>query len=385
MPIAICPGCQARYKVPDAAAGKKTACKKCGQTFRIPAPAPTPKPPPRPARPAPAEPELVFSDLDALARGEVVTAHHGPAPAGTDDAGIALAEAALVPQTVSYAMAPPGATTAKGAYTRYLAAIARSAVFLRKPGNLIVFVILWVLLAMREVMQTALSIAPCLILPFVGSGALLITGWYMAFKMNLVAWAAGEEEELPNLVADDGWWDGVVVPFFRLLTPYIFAFLPAGIYFILLSHRVGAAVAASAAGLAPGLNPLPGPSALIVLVLLSLLGLFAWPMMVLIVSCGGSVGALFRLDLLGATVLKSLPAYLLTVIAVYLTFAVQLGISMLIWNNVDQSKNWWDDWAVIFVVPMLLVGVSLYFDVVAMRAIGYYYACFKHKFAWSWG
>jgi hypothetical protein len=237
----------------------------------------------------------------------------------------------------------------------------------------------------REVMQTALSIAPFLVLPFVGSGALLITGWYMAFKMNLVAWAAGEEEELPGLVADEGWWDGVVVPFFRLLTTYIFAFLPAGIYFILLSHRVASAVAASAAGLAPGTNALPGPTALLVLVLLSLLGLFAWPIMVLTVSCGGSVAALFRLDLLGETILKSLPAYILTVLAVYLTFGVQLFITTLIWANVDQSKNWWDDWAVIFVVPMLLVSVSLYFDIVAMRAIGYYYACFKHKFAWSWG
>src|SRR5690349_8501641 len=32
-----CPGCGAKLKAPDNMAGKKAKCKKCGQTFRIPA------------------------------------------------------------------------------------------------------------------------------------------------------------------------------------------------------------------------------------------------------------------------------------------------------------------------------------------------------------
>lgn len=320
----------------------------------------------------------MLTDLDALASGEAVSTPH------TADVA-EYAEAVPVGAAVSYAGPPGGEAKVRGAYLHYLAAVGRSVVFLRKPGNIITFFILWILLALREVMQSALSLAPCLLVPFVGSGLLIITGWYMAFKMNLVSWAAGEEEELPPLMAEQGVLDDVVIPAFRMFMTYLFALLPGGIFFTLLIYRVGSAIAANTAGIAPFANPVPGLSAIVVLAMLALTGLFAWPMMVLTVSCGGSIKALFRLDLIGETMLKSLPAYLLTVFAVYVTFAVQTGVTMLIWANVDQSKNWWDDWFAIFGLPILLVGVSLYFDIVAMRAIGYYYACFKHKFAWSWG
>src|SRR5687768_8001911 len=40
MPIPVtCDGCGARFKAPDAAAGKKGKCKKCGATIVVPAPA----------------------------------------------------------------------------------------------------------------------------------------------------------------------------------------------------------------------------------------------------------------------------------------------------------------------------------------------------------
>ena len=37
------------------------------------------------------------------------------------------------------------------------------------------------------------------------------------------------------------------------------------------------------------------------------------------------------------------------------------------------------------IASLLVVGISLYFEIVAMRVIGLYYHHFKHRFAWDWG
>jgi hypothetical protein len=340
---------------------------------------------------APSGLEIGLTELDALARGEAVdapgsTATAGASPVNRGHPRPALSGAGPLPPVIPYAPAAKALVAAVAAYGRYFAAIAQSLVFLRKPGNIVTFVIVWLLLAMREVMQTAMSLAPSYIVgAFLFMASFVITGWYMAFRMNLALWAAGEEEELPGLAVEEGWWDGVLVPFFRMLAVYVFAFLPCGLFLWTLSIRMSAAVAASPGLLGPVGSPVPGASAIVVLVLLAALGLFIWPMLVLVVSCGNSIKGMFRLDLIGETILKSLPAYLLTVLGVYVAFGAQVGITALIWAQLGQTTSWYDDWVAIFGLPALLVGVNLYFDIVSMRAIGYYYCCFKHKFAWSWG
>lgn len=397
MLVAVCPGCQTRYRVPDTAAGKRTRCKKCGADFRIAAQAPaaqradkTPASPPKAAArtPAPAAVAAVFPDLDVLARGEAVDIPHVPPAAGDQDGGLAsgLASAILVPSAV-YAAAPAQAPErVRGAYLRYLAAVGRSLVFLRKPGNIVTFVVIWLVLAVRSVLDTASSLAPIyLVGSFLTMGSFVISGWYMAFRMNLVIWAAGEEEELPSLAVESGWWDDIVVPFFRMLATYIMAFLPMLLLLLVLLMRMRAAAAGNLGAILGGASPTPGPSAVLVLALMGLLGLLIWPMLVLTVACGGSFRAMFRLDLIFETVIRSLPAYLLTVLAVWTTFVGQLAITVFIWDRLSETTNWRDDVVVLFVLPTIFVGVGLYFDIVAMRATGYYYAHFKHKFAWSWG
>src|SRR3954469_12424255 len=64
MPILVkCGGCQAKMNAPDAAAGKKVKCPKCGGVVPVPGGAAVPAPaqaaakaPPKPAAPAPAPP-----------------------------------------------------------------------------------------------------------------------------------------------------------------------------------------------------------------------------------------------------------------------------------------------------------------------------------------
>ena len=391
MSVAVCPGCRARYKVPETAAGKRTTCKKCGQAFRIAAPVPCAVATKAAAAPPPAEPQPVFIELEALAQGEAISlprhageanGRAGPGGPGGGEFGTAV----LLPATLAYAATQQPSGGGAAAYLHYFAAVGRSLVFLRKPGNILTFMIVWVMLAISQVLQTATAVVPSYsVMIFFGVGSIIITGWYMAFKMNLVAWAAGEEEELPGLAVEDGWWDGILIPFFRMLAAYVFALLPAGLFLAIVMVRMARAAAANIDAVLIGANPVPGSAAAVVLTVMAAIGLFIWPMLVLAVSCGGSVAALFRLDLIGETVLKSLPAYLLTVLTVYISFAVQVGITALIWTQVSDTSSQRENWLLMFLLPTLLMGVNLFCDIIAMRAIGSYYAHFKHKFAWSWG
>ena len=390
MPVTTCPGCQARYNVPATAVNKRTTCKKCGQAFRISLAAPTAKKAKRPAERAPAEPQVGLSDLDALAAGEAVDAPEQPPMArpqltSADRAGSGAAGIQAMRAPSPYVDATDEPVIGAAAYARYLAAVGRSFFFLRKPKGVLTFVFLWVLLAARELMQTAGTVVPMYMMSgFFWLGVLIISGWYMAFKISLVTWAAGDEEELPPLAAEGGFWDGVMVPFLFMLATYVFAAAPAVIFLGILNGRMAAAVVTTP-GLLGTAVPVPGSLAVLTLIALALIGGFVWPMMVLIVSCGGSILALFRLDLIAETIVKSLPAYLLTVLAVYAAIGGQIAATMLIWSYAGDSEDWFKDWTTIILLPTLLVGVTLYFDVVAMRAVGYYYCHFKHKFAWSWG
>ena len=392
MPVTVCPGCKARYKVPATAAGKRTTCKKCGQAFRISfaAAAPAAKKARRPAAPPRPKPQDALSDLDALAAGEALSPPEPPPMArpqltSSDRGGSGAAGIQAVRPPADHIGVADGIVAAGAPYARYFAAVGRSLVLLRKPKNLLTFLFLWMALAAREVMETAASIMPMYMMSgFIWLGVFIISGWYMAFKLNLVTWAAGDEEELPPMVAEQGFWDGVVVPFRLMLVTYIFAAAPAVIFLVILNARMAAAVA-TAPGPFGTAVPIPGSLSILTLVALALIGGFVWPMMVLIVSCGNSILALFRLDLIAETIVKSLPAYLLTVLAVYAAIAGQIAATMFVWASVGDTEDWMQDWTTIILLPSVLVGITLYFDVVAMRAVGYYYCHFKDKFAWSWG
>jgi hypothetical protein len=395
MPLAACPACQARYKVPDSATGKRTTCRKCGESFRIPAMGEASESrhgADRARVRASTRTEgagIGLDDFEALTQGRLIERAPSVGAADQGDAGGAADRVSFL------AGGPPSSALAAGSesdeyyglgYFNYLRAVGQSLLFFRRPSAIAVFAFLWVLLAMREVMQAGASIAPSYLGGGIASiGAFIIWGWYMSFQMRLVQFAAGGDKELPALNAEEDIWDGVIIPSFQMLVTNVLVLLPAGFYVMILTYRMTAAVASSPGALFSGASPVPSTSAVVVLIILSLAGLFMWPMMVLVVSCGSSVAALFQLDLILATVLKSFPAYLLSVIAVYASFGVRVAITLFVWNNVVPTTSWRDQWTNIILLPALFSGIDLFFNILAMRAIGYYYCCFKDKFAWSWG
>jgi hypothetical protein len=378
MPIqAECPSCSARYKAPDLAAGKQIKCKKCGVRFQIPAFEEM-------YAVAPPESQPQLSELDALAQGEAVAAPRPAVPTDMEEAHAAVfALAGGKRPGQGYLDPVEEHFTGFKAYLQYLIAIGRGAVVIHSVGDAMTLIAFWLCLGVNQYMQRVMGPTLTGYASFFGS--LIIAGWYMAFKMNVVQSAAAGEQNLPPLSAEDGLWDGVVVPFFQMLVTYIFACLPAAILLIILSVRAWSAILAAAspvAGVAAA--PVPPTQAVVALVILLMVGLFVWPMMVLVVSCGSSVAALFRLDLICSTIFRSLPAYLLTVVTVYIAFGVEIAIAARVWR-VPETPPTSIDWTAVLLVPVLLVGLRLVFDVIAMRAIGSYYRCFKHKFAWSWG
>lgn len=389
MLTAQCPGCETRYRVPETAAGKRTTCKKCGQSFRIAAPqAPAAKPAAEKSKPrALADDDLLgLADLDALSKGETVETVRPPAAPAHNTAHAPAVHPTAATGTWGSATAADVPEIAGAAYARYMRAVGASFGFLAKPSNLIIFLILWVMLAIREVALTGMQMAPPMAWMFLGMAAAIITGWYMAFQLNCVIWAAGEDDELPPVVTEEGMWEGVGFAALRVLATYVFAFAPAVIMAWVLMNRIDGAVLAADQSLIGGWpNPVPATSAFVAIGLLAAAGLFIWPMAVLVVAIGGGFMALARLDLIYETIVRSFPAYLLTVIAVYVTWFIQIIVSARLWGQVGTEANLSNEWFVLFLLPALFAGVNLFFTIVTMRAIGYYYCYFKERFAWDWG
>jgi hypothetical protein len=142
----------------------------------------------------------------------------------------------------------------------------------------------------------------------------------------------------------------------------------------------------SQGGLSQALGGFGGldPQARVVAMAVLAAGFFIWPMLVLVVAVG-SFGGLLRPDLMVATIIKSFPAYLATVLAVYISLGLQIAVRY----AADQAKPDWDDVAqwlmVMIVLPAAMRLLGVYVTIFSMRAIGLYYHNFKHKFAWGWG
>lgn len=172
MLLAACPACDARYRVPDAAAGKRTTCKKCGAAFRIPATsaggqldksrarAPASSVAAERREPAGEACATGFLDaLDALADGQVLdTPPSEPAPpiATTAVAAPAASRRANANAPAPPTWSPPALESEEDdpgvlAYPRYIKAVGRSFAVFTSVGNVITFLILWFMLCVRHI------------------------------------------------------------------------------------------------------------------------------------------------------------------------------------------------------------------------------------------
>lgn len=355
MPTQHCE-CGVKYRFPESAIGKRAECKKCGAIFKI--------------QPEVEQETIPLADEDPL--GGLASAVDRSAEVPTKPVERPVSAASL-PSAASEGRL--GRVAIEEAPTRpsYAKSLFQSLLFpAASTGNVVTLCILWFLVFLAVV-----------VLPwgwvFGTIGRFAIFGWYMGFRFNVIREAASGERDLPEISAGEGWMDDIIIPFLKWLASWIIVLLPASICFAVLVYM----------GITSGGNPfgafsggfggmLQGTSGgEILFFLLTLGGWAAWPMVVLCVALGG-FAALGRPDAIVVTLIRTFPIYLLTAIIV-------IGVDLL--KDVFQGAMRPDGsggFVAFMVLRGLSIGVEVYFEVVAMQAIGLYYFHFKHRFAWSW-
>jgi hypothetical protein len=226
-----------------------------------------------------------------------------------------------------------------------------SVAFVAQAGNIVPFLVLAALSAMRPFMAYA---------PILGLFAgFIVSGWICSFLFNVVISAANGERELPELSITDGLFDSIVVPTFKFAASWAIVLLPALIY----------AIVAQVDSLAQ-----TNPGDVVFYVLMAAGALF-WPMTVLILAIGGA-GSFGRPDLIFKTIARTFGPYLFTCLMAGAAFAVfwfvRIGLAR---TGAIESR---------LALACVLEVVQLYFEIVVMRFVGLYYYHFKSRFAWSW-
>ncbi|MEW6197404.1 MAG: hypothetical protein AB1601_01895 [Planctomycetota bacterium] len=232
MSVAVCPGCGARYCVPDNAAGKRTTCKRCGQSFRIPEAVAVSAPPPVGAPPAPpAGPSGAgLLELESLAAGQAVA----PPVRAAASATASSAPTAVWSRAGAPSSGEVGAASDSSSYRDYFLDIGRSLLLFRGAGNLATFFVIWLIVVMSEY----LAMLGFACLP--GLAALVLICWYVSYQLNVVLAAAGGEEDLPAPAFISGWVDDIIIPLLRMLGAHLMARLPAAILLASAAAHYGA-------------------------------------------------------------------------------------------------------------------------------------------------
>lgn len=348
--------CGAKYRVPDESLGKRAKCKRCGAVFTL-------------------------KEED-----------DGPIPlAGGWDEAIQHSAAATSLPTRAEQMPPPGSPAAAAAAPylhgrvtvtpagprTYWTNVLWSFLFVAHPSDLVSFIII----------AGLLIIAP--MIPFVGWFVnLLLLCWFSAFRFNIVASAAAGDERLPDVEMSTDYYADFIEPFLRWIASWVVVLAPAIGYLIfawkqgrLTGAEVGEVLANGLTGLWQGTS-----SGVTAFDFLLCAGMAMWPMVVLCLALGG-FDCLFRPDLMVVTIVRTLPAYLVTL---GLMFAITLAIdrvSRLATAGIAAPAGG-SIGAMIgnaLLVSGAITGLSVYLDIVLMRLIGLHYHHHKNRFPWDWG
>lgn len=381
--------CGAKYKLDEKAIGRRAKCKKCGEVFEV-----------RPMDETPIGDVPAVGDMPGTESEGGEDSYFGGGFGLSDEISAATAKAKQpqVPQATAAtyglgaAAAVPGNEALHESYTEpqvgggvdrfepkvrtregYGQALLWSLLFPTSTNNmagLITFIIL-------------ITIGEVLLLPFAGClglvGFLCIIGWYYAFLFGTISNAANGEDDLPSVTLTDGILDGILLPLLKYVFAAIVAFAPSLIYLLFLSDVLrwdtwtGGQVAI-------GKVMADEASAFLIL---EYAGHFAWPMVVLCVALGGPA-AIGRPDLIVVSIVKTFPAYILTVLLSGTHLLVAYLLDDVVLNKIANGGT---TGSLGFHAVFLLVTicVSTYLDIFAMRCIGLYYFYNKHRFAWNWG
>lgn len=364
MPKHTC-SCGARYSFPDSAAGKRAKCKKCGEVFTLPE----------------AEEEGIFAiagEESPFAAEAAAAASASKSKAEEYARAAILAQSRGVGQTVletSDADPTPLPMHSRG----YVNSITDSFFFITSLGNLLVFMVIWLLLFAAQMLPIAR-------LPFAGMfmalGVLVVGLWYSAYRYQIVSAAAGGDRNLPEPELSIGEALEYLSDAFKWLLSWVFVMGPAIGYVALLVSKGDIVwyeglmmLLSDWGGLFRHYEAYPG------FVWLVLAGTLVWPMAVLCLVLGG-LDAMVRLDLIIVTILRAPGGYLATLFfwgaALGLTIVGEWGIQRMITAGAAGISG-------VLVASALAVGVSVYAEFVSLRVIGLYYHHFKDRFAWDWG
>jgi hypothetical protein len=346
--------CGQKYKVPDSAVGRRARCKKCGETFTVSAPLSLDD--------ADSDDLFLMEDIgSALERSESSST---PAEDTFNIAPLAVTSDEFVADPLRQGHRAAFVEESGGA-RNYFGDLGKTFFFATSLGNLVSFCFLWGFLSLGQI-----------VLPWGGVlgilGSWIILGWYAAFRFNLISNSAAGEEDLPSITMDDGMWADIIAPLLKWVGSWLIVTLPAFFYGFFVGGSNVLATAGNSGGLAGGAG-LSGSDLAVFMSLLGL-GLFCWPMVILCVCLGG-FGSLIHVNLIGTTIIRTFPVYLLTLVIVFGSAAVSALFA-------DGSSSVFSGNLVGIVIG---IGVALYVEIVALRAIGLYYHHYKDRFTWSWG
>ncbi|MCH7704124.1 MAG: hypothetical protein IIB61_03350 [Planctomycetes bacterium] len=373
--------CGQKYRFPETSIGKRAKCKKCGAVFTIVAEEP------------PADEGII-----PIAKDDVFTQEASADPAARQRVVDSDADGWQTPEQIEGRLPDSGPSLGRAipsstdpvAARGYLESLAWTLLFPSSVGNLLTFLMVWFVLSLREFAATFSPFGMMMVLWFIG--LLIVLGWYYAFLFSIVEGAAGGDDDLPSMTLDQGMLDGVFVPLFKFIGTKAVVMLPAFAYLfvamsmgILTEQQVIDAFFAFV-GNGSVWETLSGPAGPVVI--LFGIGIFLWPMVALCVALGG-FGTLARMDLIVKTIVRTFPMYVVTVALVVATVIGRevTHSAMVNWSMAKAATGGGagPSWGSFAVLTVLIQGVTIYVDIVAMRVIGLYYHHFKSRFAWNWG
>lgn len=306
--------CGTDLRLPNEAAGKHIRCRQCGQEFFVPE-------------------NVITSEVDDALRAERAEEEERQLQrAGLGGFGSSSLEEEYLPRG-------------------FWADAAISFVFVKDPQNIIVFGFLGVL----HILMAALGYA--FVLGFFGQ--VIVLGWLSTWWFNVIGETANGEDRYPNFPVQEG-WAGIFFPFFQFLGTWLVVQFPS----------IVAAIVIEVTGQTATLWPVP--------VILSALGIFIWPTVMLAAALGGFTAAL-RIDMHVLTAFRAFFPYLAIWIMLLAALAVlATGSGMLdTWLGINLSGAG-GLWAVFLVRPAL----EAYTMLIVMRLIGLFYRHFQDHIPW---
>ncbi len=347
--------CKQRIKISPEQYGRRLACPKCNTAFTVP-------PPEDPAQSKTDSDIFTFVDDE-----QSMQAVHSNNSSHCEHCAVPMATSAVLCVRCGYNRSTGRQTTPRdiddvntslenelapvGGIGEYFKDCARASLFIADAGNLITFIFVAILAAINAVVD---MFSYLLIMFIIGT---LFKGLLAAFFFNTVVNAASGENDLPDIGLSGDLWDDTIAPAINLLATSAIVALPTIVYLF----AVGIS-SATETGLALTIG----------------IGVFFWPITVLVIALGG-ISCFARPGQILLTIARTFVPYLVTCLVLTAAF----GFTAALQFSLDSAavKLGANKWA----IATILWIANVYCLVVAMQCIGLYYHHFKKRFAWSWG